>query len=81
MKEDNNNNATKEKKEVKFLKDTKAVVDNEVKNFKKNSKHKFGNATADKLVSQNVAEYTAKDKKKSDQNINNDASNTEEKEN
>ncbi len=64
MKEDNKN-VTAEKEEVMFTQNTTAVINNEVRSFKKNSKHKFEKKIAKKLVSQNVAEYvkTKKDNK------------------
>lgn len=64
MKEEKNNvSETKEKEEVMFLKDSKVVINNEVKTFKEKSVHKFEKEIASKLVSQNNAQYTSKEKK------------------
>lgn len=53
-------NEIENKKEVEFLKDSKIVLKNEVRDFKEGTKHKFENDVADKLVSQKVAKYIDK---------------------
>lgn len=53
-------NEIENKKEVEFLKDSKIVLKNEVRDFKEGTKHKFENDVADKLVSQKVAKYVDK---------------------
>lgn len=61
MKEEKNN-VSEEKEEVIFVKDSKVVINNEVKTFKEKSKHEFEKKIASKLVSQNNAQYTSKEK-------------------
>lgn len=57
------------KKEVIFKETKKVMINNEIREYRENTRHEFEQDIADKLVSQNVAEYVSSKEENKEKNI------------